>query len=113
MVRAFTAAGDAVAGSDPLDAVADLEHEAGGRVADRAQRGEPVAGDAQSRAHPLDAGTVDDLLHEVGAGARLLEQVLLAGLDLRALRAGADQGAAVAERAASRRGVPGLGPRRP
>ena len=94
---AATAAGDPVAGRDPLDAGSDLEHDAGGRVAERRERGEPVAGDTDRGADTLDAGAVDDLLDEVGAGARLLEEVLLAGLDLGALGAGADQGEAVGD----------------
>ena len=92
---AAAAAGDPVAGRDALDARADLEHDAGGRVAERRERREPVAGDADRGADALDAGAVDDLLDEVGPRARLLEEVLLAGLDLGALGAGADQREAV------------------
>ena len=95
MVRALAAAGDAVAGRDALDALADLEHDPGGRVADRRERLEPVARRVDRGADPLDARLVDDLLDEVGPGARLLEQVLLARDDLRPLGAGADQRHAV------------------
>ena len=95
VVRALAAAGDAVAGRDPLDSLADLEHDPGGRVADRRERLEPVARRVERGADPLDARLVHDLLHEVGAGARLLEQVLLARDDLRPLGAGADQRRAV------------------
>ena len=95
VVRALAAAGDAVAGRDALDPFADLEHDPGGRVADRGERLEPVARGVERGADPLDARLVHDLLDEVGAGARLLEQVLLAGDDLRPLGAGADQRDAV------------------
>ena len=95
MVRALSAAGDAVARRDPLDSLADLEHDPGGRVADRRERLEPVARRVDRGADPLDARLVHDLLHEVRAGARLLEQVLLARDDLRPLGAGADQRHAV------------------
>ena len=95
VVRALAAAGDAVAGRDALDPLADLEHDPGGRVADRRERLEPVARRVERGADPLDARLVHDLLDEVGAGARLLEQVLLARDDLRPLGAGADQRNAV------------------
>ena len=95
VVRALAAAGDPVARRDAVDALADLEHDPGGRVADRRERVEPVARRVERGADPLDARLVHDLLDEVGAGARLLEQVLLARDDLRPLGAGADQRRAV------------------
>ena len=52
VVRALAAAGDAVAGRDALDALADLEHDPGGRVADRRERLEPVARRRRSRSGP-------------------------------------------------------------
>ena len=48
---AATAAGDPVAGRDPLDAGPDLEHDAGGRVAERA------SAESRSRATPIAAPT--------------------------------------------------------
>ena len=48
VVRALAAAGDAVAGRDALDPVPDLEHDPGGRVADRRERRR--AGRARCRA---------------------------------------------------------------
>ena len=61
------------------------------------ERGEPVARDVDRGADPFDARAVDDLLDEVRPCAGLLEEVLLARLDLRALGAGADQRVAVGD----------------
>ena len=84
-----------VAGCETVDSGARPEHDACGGVADRLERGEPVPGGSQGHGDALRARLLDDLLDQVGAGASLVDEVLLAGEDLRPLGAGADQREAV------------------
>ena len=81
---ALAPARDTVARHQVRDALADLEHDAGGRVAEPCRFVQP-------RSHPLNGGSqavalglLQHLLDLVGSRARLADQALPAGLDLRA-----------------------------
>ena len=88
---AATAAGDAVAWREVADERAGLEDDAGGRVAERGRLVQPRAHRGEGLLHAVAACLLEDERDLVRARARLLDEVLAAGLDLGALGPGAEQ----------------------
>ena len=83
--------GDPVAGPDPADLAADLDRDAGGAVAERAELVEALAHELDGRADALAAGALDHLPRLLGPRASLRDQPLAGDVEGRALGPGGDE----------------------
>ena len=91
-------------GAMPVDALADLEHDPGRRVADRRERVEPVARRVdRGRAIPSTRALSTTFLTRSGRARAFWSRFFSPVLDLRPLGAGADQRSAVRDEHPARR----------